>query len=367
MNSSKFLASVAVSVVLMSGQAVAGFDWQPNVRPSVQMQDVESEPVAEVMMTPIDAEIKVETLAPAPASMPPRSVIQGFGRDVPLSYALTSIVPSYYGYAFGKDVDPALLITWKGGEPWDEVLAEALRDQQLFAHIDEHKISIQTVAPTKAPTVSRVKTSREFAHGGTYKKSAGREVFVRRNGDIQVQENVAEQPVSMPVVMDEPMVEDMATEAPVDIIQMETETVVEEEFSLDVQEDVTEEVIVERINPDIPVEVASYQSATDENVFEMVMSERASARVLDTKKVSHFNAKAGQTVRGTLEKWSEAADVQLYWETPYDFPVEKSIALAATYPMAVQALLGRYESHDPRPTVKLHPNWPHGPSILTVK
>ncbi|MBL4589059.1 MAG: TcpQ domain-containing protein [Alphaproteobacteria bacterium] len=361
MNSSKFLASVAVSVVLMSGQAVAGFDWQPSVRPSVQTQEVESEPVAEVVMSPIDAEVKVETLAPAPASMPPRSVIQGFGHDVPLSYALTSIVPSYYGYAFGKDVDPALPISWKGGKAWDEVLAEALRDQELFAHIDAHKISIQTVAPTKAPTVSRVKTSREFAHGGTYKKSAGREVFVRRNGDIQVHGNGAEQPVSMPVA------EDMAAEAPVDIIQMETAPVVQEEFSLDVQKDVTEEVIVERINPDIPVEVASYQSATDENVFEMVMSERASARVLDTKKVSHFNAKAGQTVRGTLEKWSEAADVQLYWETPYDFPVEKSMALAATYPMAVQALLGRYENHDPRPTVKLHPNWPHGPSILTVK
>ncbi|MGB1077075.1 MAG: TcpQ domain-containing protein, partial [Bdellovibrionales bacterium] len=172
---------------------------------------------------------------------------------------------------------------------------------------------------------------------------------------------------------EKPLKELPLEEAPLEIVESvevsepaESEEVLES--SLDQILDADEPEIVEKVNLDIPEEIASYKApSSDENVFEIVMSEREPVRVLDTKKVMTFHAKSGQTVKGTLEKWSDEANVQLYWETPYDFPVEKSVALTATYPMAVQALVGRYEDIDPRPTIKLHPNWPHGPSILTVK
>lgn len=381
----QLLASVAVSVLVISGPAMAGFKWEPSVKthqaeekPVAAVVTEELAPVTELtpqeIVTAIEPEIEIAALAPEAT---PREVVQGFGRDVPLSYALTSIVPSKYGYAFGADVNPAMPISWKGGESWDAVLEAALESEGLFAHIDDNKVSVQTVAPVKEGSIPSVKTSRAFAPSPEEETLGLREVIVRRGSgavesvDAETVEAENAEPEIVEAVEVDATQDDVAGEiedviadtAPVDILESSVEL-----DTSDTAEEVSEPVIVERINPDIPAEVASYVApSSDENVFEMVVNERAPSQVLDTKKISSFHAKAGQTVRGTLEKWSEDADVQLYWETPYDFPVEKSMALAATYPMAVQALLGRFENVEPRPTVKLHPNWPHGPSILTVK
>ena len=394
-SSSRLFATVAVGVLLNGSYAIAGFNWDPSVRVEHAQERpidiVETEvlpPVTEVVPMVNDAQpvnlIDVASLHDEAiiAENSRYDVVEGFGRDVPLSYALTSIVPSGYGYAFGSDVNPALPITWKGGKPWNQVLLDAVRDQGLFIHIDAQKVSIQKAAETKGSAIPSPKTSRQFAsvisetptqtHSAQSvgAQSVGREVFVRRGkADREfVANETVKTDLSVPPAIDfsEAIVETpVMDKVDTSVADMINETVVASPKPMATQH---KEVIIERVNPDIPADVAAYVSpSSSENVFEMVMSTQSNAQVLDTKKVTNFHAKAGRTVREVLETWSQEANVQLYWETPYDFPVEKSMALTATYPMAVQALLGRYENVDPRPTVKLHPNWPHGPSILTVK
>lgn len=379
MRISKFLTSVAVSVLCLTGSAMAGFEWSPTVHKAQVMQDPvvdviaeELAPVQPVKNVVVD-EFAVLVAEPIVEKKSKMSVVEGFGRDVPLSYALTSIVPAGYGYAFGADVNPALPITWRGGKPWDQVVRDALKSHNLFLHVGRQKISIQTASVVESSSIPKLKVSRPFEVTESNEELKDdntevlREVYVRRGRSD-----------TMTVTPDEPTA---IVEKTVSIIEEKMEENVQVAPAFEVAYDVPEEMeaveshsaelkggVIKRVNPDLPTDVASYVSpSSSENVFEMVMSERNDTGVLDTRKVSSFHAKRGKTVRETLENWSSESHVQVYWETPYDFPVEKDMALMATYPMAVQALLGRYENHDPRPTVKLHPNWPHGPSIVTVK
>ncbi len=443
-------AGVALSTVLLNTTAFAGFNWQPSVAPEkaipVEVLSVDKDVLTPVpnsinesaaddtslneqtsakpsveqdieevaALSTVEPEPVVETmpaLAAAPRAETARmSVIEGFGRDVPLSYAIATIVPSKFGYAFGADVNPALPVTWQGGKPWDEVLSDAVAPEGLFVHVGQQKVSIQSVPPVKENKATDAKVSNAPANvpvnqpmaeaavtSNTQQASQSemREVFVRREtgqveapsqgGDAAKDVTAAKTSNKEDVIWNTHSSEN----APIDLMAGDSmdeisseevlpEAAVSEEGSLEsteatsqatpVEEMPVEEVYVPRINPDMPAEIEAYVSpASDENVFEVVMSQTEAAYVLDTKRITTFRAKAGQTVRDTLERWSDEANVQIFWETPYDFPVEKSITLTATYPMAVQALLGRLETVEPRPTAKLHPNWPHGPSILTVK
>ena len=54
-------------------------------------------------------------------------VAQGFGNDVPMSFAARQIVPASVSVRFGKGVDPAAAVSWRGGAPWNRVLAAAVR------------------------------------------------------------------------------------------------------------------------------------------------------------------------------------------------------------------------------------------------
>lgn len=58
-------------------------------------------------------------------------VARGFGRQVPMSFAIRQIVPHTTVVRFGPAVDPAAPVNWSGGRPWNRVLAAALRPLRL--------------------------------------------------------------------------------------------------------------------------------------------------------------------------------------------------------------------------------------------
>ena len=71
----------------------------------------------------------------SPSDRPPRQVhrpagpaiAQGFGTQVPLVFAARQIVPHGFKIAFGADLDAgSLLVDWKGGRPWPDVLRATL-------------------------------------------------------------------------------------------------------------------------------------------------------------------------------------------------------------------------------------------------
>ena len=57
----------------------------------------------------------------------PVPIAQGFGHDVPLSFAVRQIVPPSLHVAYANQVNPSALVNWEGGQPWNVVLVHAVR------------------------------------------------------------------------------------------------------------------------------------------------------------------------------------------------------------------------------------------------
>ena len=72
------------------------------------------------------------------------AVADGFGHQVPLAFAARQIVPSSVKVSFGPAVDPeTLLVDWKGGRPWPDVLRSTLRPAGLLVTFRSGTVRIE--------------------------------------------------------------------------------------------------------------------------------------------------------------------------------------------------------------------------------
>ena len=87
-------------------------------------------------------------LSPPPLSLtrrptlPAIPIASGFGRQVPLAFAVRQIVPAGVKTTFGPEVDQAALVDWTGGGPWIEVLRTTLNPLSLHVTVRSTTISI---------------------------------------------------------------------------------------------------------------------------------------------------------------------------------------------------------------------------------
>ena len=64
--------------------------------------------------------------SPAASLQPRFKLAQGFGDQVPLSFAVRQIVPRAVRVTYGPGADPDALVDWKGGQGWNRVLFRAV-------------------------------------------------------------------------------------------------------------------------------------------------------------------------------------------------------------------------------------------------
>ena len=84
----------------------------------------------------------------APARTGP-GVAQGFGHQVPLAFAVRQIVPASVKVRFSSGVDPEdLLVDWKGGRPWPDVLRSTLRPPGLLVTFQPGAVLIERASPS---------------------------------------------------------------------------------------------------------------------------------------------------------------------------------------------------------------------------
>ena len=60
-------------------------------------------------------------------------VASGFGREVPLRFAVRQLLPKNWRVRYGQGVDPDRPVSWEGGRPWDFVLRDAVKPLGLQA------------------------------------------------------------------------------------------------------------------------------------------------------------------------------------------------------------------------------------------
>lgn len=75
-------------------------------------------------------------------------VVQGFGRDIPLAFALRQIVPPDVIVIAPSSVRTQyIMVSWRGGAPWNAVLQAALHPAGLAATITPVSVIIKIADP----------------------------------------------------------------------------------------------------------------------------------------------------------------------------------------------------------------------------
>jgi hypothetical protein len=69
-------------------------------------------------------------------------LLQGFGHQIPLTFAVRQIVPAQFSVAFNPRVDLNAAVDWKGGKAWKPTLADALRPLGLMVSVQDKAVTI---------------------------------------------------------------------------------------------------------------------------------------------------------------------------------------------------------------------------------
>lgn len=67
---------------------------------------------------------------------------RGFGKQVPLAFAVRQIVPAPVKVSFGPGTDAAALVDWQGGRQWPAVLRDAVQPLGLRVTVRGNAVSI---------------------------------------------------------------------------------------------------------------------------------------------------------------------------------------------------------------------------------
>lgn len=91
------------------------------------------------------------------------SVLEGFGRDVPLALALQQIVPPGFAYALAPNVNAGVSLSWAGGQSWIAELNRALSTHGYQASVRGRTVLINapsSIAPFPATPISDTEFNR---------------------------------------------------------------------------------------------------------------------------------------------------------------------------------------------------------------
>ena len=76
--------------------------------------------------------------------------IEGFGKDVPLAFAVRQIVPNDYLVRFETGIDQNVLVSWSGADEWQSVLGAVTSPRGLSFRLDTQTVIIGTGARVSA-------------------------------------------------------------------------------------------------------------------------------------------------------------------------------------------------------------------------
>ena len=78
-------------------------------------------------------------LAPSQSGVP---VASGFGRHVPLSFAVRQIVPPNLHVIYANGIDSGVMVDWTGGQAWNAVLTRAVAPLGLRVQVSPAAVTI---------------------------------------------------------------------------------------------------------------------------------------------------------------------------------------------------------------------------------
>lgn len=341
-----------------------------------------------------------DTISSAPLATPTASSsssayehAEGFGSDIPLALAMRQIVPAQYAYVFSGNVDQGTRISWNGGKPWNDVLADAIRPQGLDLSVSGQTVRVfpQGQAPVAAAPLSESHSPMLTGVAGDVSMASepAREVYVRRNsssGPVVAERAPGEPAVTSantPVVL----TADSATKKPKEksgfwshfgLDSSDTTTIRNEEKNVSQQGAAVDKSAYIPHTPATSEQGQLVAEMHDSQMYESQINEPLSltSAPAPAEKIStagnpymmnSWRAEKGDSLRNVLQGWSDNAGVQLQWSAPADYVLPEQVRLQGSYTDALGEVLEAYDENGPRPLGRLHPNLPAGPSVLIIE
>lgn len=291
----------------------------------------------------------------------------GFGSDIPLAFAMRQVVPGNYAYIFAPGVDQGARVSWNGGKPWNEVLADMVRPQGLNISISGNNIRVFPQSGDNG--AMPVQASMQQAVEKPVAPRRTRPMLTASAGEVQA----ASQPTAETYIRRQDAGEPVAGPARQKPKQ-------ESSFwsRLGLKSDTTTEIR----NQDKVVSQQGAMPVTPSPVPQAApayapIPVAASATPLDAPApaqpkasmdvINFWQAEKGDSLRTVLQSWSDRAGVQLYWVPPSDYVLPQPVRMQGRYMDAVMQALSAYGEGRSRPVGRLYPNLPAGPSVLVIE
>ncbi|MCF8495951.1 MAG: toxin co-regulated pilus biosynthesis Q family protein [Alphaproteobacteria bacterium] len=221
--------------------------------------------------------------------------VEGFGSDIPLALALSNVVPSHYSFAFGKDVNPGYRVSWTGGKPWNEIVADMVAPLNLTSSIQGQTVHIS-------------------AAGGNGFESADltpQAPSVRRKSISDPGENPETQPAQT-----------------MNRVRMLSETRAQAE---PLKSDSAPVPLVLDIKAYPRPESGLYYNTDTETPVKTGMKETQA-------QANFWEAEKGSDLHTLLQDWSETADVTLVWKAREDYRISKTIMVNDSFSKALKTV-----------------------------
>lgn len=94
----------------------------------------------------------------------PYEIVEGFGSEIPLVLVMSQIVPSDFAYSFDDNVDPGMRVSWNGGQPWDEILNNALAPAGVAAVVTDKTVWIKNHRPGPGHEIENIRTQAHLPY-----------------------------------------------------------------------------------------------------------------------------------------------------------------------------------------------------------
>jgi hypothetical protein len=248
-------------------------------------------------------------------------MVVGFGENLPFITALRQIIPSDYTFILGRGVNASQLVSWSGGAEWPEILGKIAQNIGLTITLQNNRVLIEQSQQTftnsnlfsidepsfdVAETMNRrVKPDQATLMGVS--KSDIFEVSLNQSQS----KNIQPAQVSMPTSLVTPAIEEPS------------------------------------ISDSLPFRDYSADFLSDSQ--------------------PQWIATRGSSLKTVLQSWSDLENVQLYWDSGYDYNLISDVQIEGEFNIAVEKLLEGFSRAQPQPIGRFHPNLPNGPAVLVIE
>lgn len=271
---------------------------------------------APMKMQHADAPLALPPMVVPPMEMPREAAnddtpIQGFGRSVPLVMALQQIVPPNYRYSFGNGVPAGMRVSWSGGKPWKDVVADLAAKNDMNVEIVSNVIAFRRRNPMDIISAQTTMPSDSNAVQGMPLKPLASAPAPLVPSPWQGADATPAEEI-LPPIKDEPIVADAA---PMKLLETKAE------MPSDVPEvdafSMPENTVVKTETTTTKVEEKPVAEAKKKNLFDRIFdfdkpAKQMDAPVADEKKIEVAEEPSVTEVKVTKMDVAPASDVT--WE-----------------------------------------------------